>query len=55
VAFSVHHTSATAGSQIADYIASAYRLCLSRKEDFCEELEKKLKFKKFIEVGGKND
>ena len=48
VAFTVRHTSSAAGSEIADYIASAYRLCLSKREDFCEELEKKLKFKKFI-------
>ena len=55
VPFRVYHTSAAAGSEIADYIASAYRLCLSRKEDFCEELEEKLKFKKFIEIGSKNN
>jgi len=48
IPFRVHHTSAAAGSEIADYIASAYRLCLSRRENFCEELEKELKFKKFI-------
>ena len=48
VPFRVHHTSAAPGSEIADYIASAYRLCLSKREDFCEELEKELKFKRFI-------
>jgi len=49
VAFKVLYSSSAAGSEIADYIASAYRLCLSKREDFCEELEKKLKFKKFID------
>ena len=48
IPFKVSHTSAAAGSEIADYMASAYRLCLSRREDFCEELEKELNFKKFI-------
>ena len=45
VAFKVLYSGSAAGSEIADYIASAYRLCLSKREDFCEELEKKLKFK----------